>query len=201
MAEKTKTWIRELFRETIASSIGGGIREFLSKGPQMASERIEKLIKENPRAGLLQAIMLLAKDEPELADKFWARHLGAIETGTENSFVRALGDALPRDKDGRIDVEKGREFLKQIFQMDEAKFCQVLEEMSHDPIAQHFRRWVREGRSFAEALLEAIAYTSGVAARKGEDIDAWAEQKAQQINQRVVDNPGWYGRLAKTIFR
>jgi hypothetical protein len=195
-------WLKEIFSGTIGATGAITIREIIAalgkKGHEIVIKKIEDLIKDNPRADLLY--ILLAMD-PADATTLWQRHLGAIASGTENAFARILGQALPRDKDGKIDIERAKKIFSQIAQMDEARFCQVMEELNHDPIAQHIRHWLKYGANFSEALLEGIAYGAGVATRWGQQIDQRAEQLADEITEGTQDrrNASWFSRLASRL--
>jgi len=174
------------------------IREIIAglgkKNHEMVVKKINDLIKNNPRADLLY--VLLAMD-PTDANTLWQRHLGAIATGTENAFVRILGQVLPRDKDGKVDLERARVIFSQIAQMDKVRFSQILTEMNNDTTAQHVRHWLKQGESLAEAL----AYGAGVVARKYEELDQKAEGLAERLKQSTERRrrASWFSRLASRL--
>ena len=190
-------WIKDLVSDTFGATIGITIRDFLGglgkKGHEMAVKKIEDLLKDNPRTDLLH--VLLAMD-PADSTILWQRHLEAIATGTENTFARILGQALPRNAQGQIDMERAKEILTQIAQMDAERFSQIIEELNHDPIAQHIKHYLKHGVSFAEALLEIAAYSSGVVTRWGKQISQQANCKADEMNNRTR-----FGQLARRLIK
>ncbi len=106
-----------------------------------------------------------------------------------------MAQALPRNKEGEIDFERAKDIYTQILKMKPERFWEIYEELKHDPIAQRVKHWLEHGKDFAEALLEAIAYSAGVVARWGEQINQRAEQEAQQMNQTR------FGRLANWLIK
>lgn len=180
--------------ETISVTLGTMIRDFIRGEAKDAgglfAERIRKVIKENPRADLLYILLTLDSDE---ASKLWARHGEAIREGVENKFVLALGQVIPRTPDGKIDTDRAKKIFEELAKMDENLFCQTLEELDHDPIAQKIRHWLIHGKGFAEALAETMGETCG-------QLSANAEDAALRINEGT-NNPGWFGRVARKLIR
>lgn len=169
---------RSLVRETIAATVGGGIRDALTKGREILIERVEKILKENPRFDLLMVLLVL---KPGDAATLWKRHYAAMCAGKENDFVITIAQALPR-KDGKLDLDRAKIIFTQLARMDEASFNQVLEELRHDPFAQHLRHWLSHGRSFANAIVGAAGQTLGFLYEKSRQLDQRAEQAADEIN-------------------
>lgn len=149
-------WVK---RDVMGAVVGGSIRDIFrhetrETGSVLAG-RLKKTIEDNPRAELLYVLLSL---EPKDAKVFWQRHMGAIRSGipgAENDFVRILGRALPKDPSGKLDMEnmeRAKKVYTQIARMDEAEFCQVMEELNHDPIAQYIKFWLKKGKGLAEAI-------------------------------------------------
>jgi len=190
-----KLFLGDTVSFTILDYLKGLAKGFGDKARDTLHKKIDDLIKDNPRADLLYVLLSL---DPADAEKLWHRHLSANRSGlagAENDFVSVLGQALPRDAQGKIDMERAKQVFSQIAQMDDDKFCQVMEELKHDPIAQHIRHWLKHGESLAEALVEGVAYSAGVVTRWGEQINQRAEQRAQQMNKTS------FGRLAKWLIK
>lgn len=196
-----RSWIQEIFGGAIGGFSASLWRD-LAKGEAKElggtlATKIQQLIKQNPRVELLYVLLAL---EPEDAEKLWKRHLDAIREGTENDFIVALGNALPKNVDNTVDIERAKRIFSQLAKMEEAQFCQVIEELNHDPIAQKLRHWLKHGKNIAEAIVLTMAYTSGVAVRHMEKIDNKAAELAVKINERV-DNPSRFGRIARRLIR
>lgn len=187
-------WFKELMRDTAGAAVGMSIKDFIAgigkKGHEEMGKYIEKLVRENPRADLLAALFEIDRDEMfQILDRLGE----SAREGKEDSDVRALASAIPRKKDGEMDIERAKRLYSEIAEMTPQRVKQVIELLHHDPVAQRVKHWLKHGKVFAEAIVEAVAYSAGVVTRWGEQINQRAEQKAQKMNQTR------FGRLARRL--
>lgn len=176
--------------DTIRGLIEGKVRGE-AKEAGVVAERIRTLIEKNPRADLL---FLLLTMEPEERDAIWAEHKKTLAEGTENLFVTALGEALPR-KDGKVDEERAKRILKAINELGPDDLRQALEFLKHDPIAQWIRYWILgKGKKIILSAAELAAFIAGAATPVAKRV--W--ERRAEIDQKVG---GFLNRIADRLER
>lgn len=195
------SWLKEVIGGIIGGFSAGLLRDFARGEAKelggVLADKVKQMIKLNPRVELLYILLAL---EPEDAATLWKRHLVAIQEGTENDFIVALGNALPKNPDGTTNTERAKRIFTQLSKMEEAQFAQIIEELNHDPITQKLRHWLKHGKNIAEAIALTMAHTSGVAVRHMEKINNEAAELAAKIDKKV-QNPSKFGRIANKLFR
>lgn len=163
-----KDWVKKDVMGSVVGQFGASsLRELFKKEAGEAGgavgERIRRLVRENPRAELLYVMLTLDEEE---AKKFWDNYCQkANDEGFEDTFIKTIAQALPRNKEGGIDFEKAKSIYTQILQMSPERFWKIYNELKHDPIAQRVKHWMQHGREFAEALVGAISFSAGKAAK------------------------------------
>lgn len=194
-------WFQDFFK--LAAGEAGGklltdvLRGGVKDGVGVVAECIRRVAKDNPRSELLQVLLLALK--PEEAETLWKYHQEAFKEGRENDFIVNLGHALPKEKDGSLDLERAKKIFSQLTEMDEAKFQQVLELLKHDPFQQIIRHYSQKGRNGVEAALLGIAYIIGIGARCSQERVQRLTWQMRRTNQRLENN--WFFQLANRIFR
>jgi len=218
MVEKfIKIFLGDTLSFTILDFLKGAAKGFggkaLGKVGDTAIKRVEDLININPRADLLYVLLTLDEKEAEI---FWDKYdKRATDEGFEDTFIKTIAQALPRDKDGKIDFERAKSVYTQILQMDPERFWQIYEELKHDPIAQRARHWLQHGKNFGEALLLGLAEAAGIvskelqegvwpwlSASKPNDLKKYPKTAAlvrqlENGNKEKEDNLNWFQRLHK----
>jgi hypothetical protein len=186
-------WLSEIFSGTMGATAALTIRELIAslgkKSHEIVVEKINDLIKNNPRAELLEVLLTL--DEQE-AKNFWDNYdQKASDEGFEDTFIKVFAEPLKticKNKDGETDLAKAHKIYTQILQMGPECFWKVYEELKHDPIAQRVKHWQHHGASFAEAILEGLAYGAGVAVRTANKLNQRAAQADVEINNWRVQS-------------
>ncbi len=176
---------REIIRLVIGEAGGKMLQELLrsggAEGAKIVAERVHTLITKNPRTDLLFALIGM---EPGQWDKIKALHKRKLAEGTENLFVLALGEALPRTADGKVDTEAAQRILGQLNALTETDLEQMVEFLSHDPIAQWFRYYVLgKGRGAVVAMGESVAELAG---RALGELDRLAAGDLPQLQERIA---------------
>lgn len=187
-----KKWLQEVWTLIIGEFGGKMLRDVfrgeLKEGAGVIAERIRSVIKENPRVELLFSLLT---QEPEDFEKFRKHYReaieGRIEGWSENAFVAALGQALPKKPDGTIDFERAKAVIKQLVNMKEEEFHQILELLKHDPISQHVRKYLKEGRNSAEAIIIASAEQWGALNRKADEAADALKNISTNIRARYTE--------------
>lgn len=159
---------REILRLVVGEAGGKMLRDLLrgeaKEGAGVIAERVRTLIQKNPRADLLFVLLSL---EPEERENLMAAHKQALAEGNENQFVLALGEALPRTAEGKVDEERAKQILRELNKLSPVELAQALEFLKHDPIAQWIRYWILgQGREAIISALEIGAFVVGVAWQK-----------------------------------
>lgn len=166
--------------ETIGGHIVGSkiANDLFNQGTKILSQRIEALEKDNPRAEVLWILLALKQVNQNAYNTLLDLHHRQVLSGWgENEFVAALGHAIPRTKDGRIDWLRAQCIYTQISAMGPEEFYQFLELMTHDPVAQRLKGGWR-----------------------------WLNQQATELTQAIQQDTetrrqSWFTRLARLLSR
>ena len=178
-------WLRDVVNQVIGEAGGKMLRDMLSGQAgafgTIAMERIRSYVQLNPRADLLYVLLSL---DPSDSEKLWRRHREALKNHTENRLVIALGQALPRKRDGTQDEERASPTLSIIAQMDEEQFHQIIEELTHDPIAQKIRYFLHQGLGVLKATLSTVIDFIAVVHEFDDVIEARARELRLTLHER-----------------
>jgi hypothetical protein len=198
LTDEFKKGMRGLTGDTVAAGLGISLRDFIfgigKKAKDLTEKQIDKMIETSPRVNLLYVLLALKNSNPEAAKALWQRRRQAKAEGKENELVALLGEAIPK-KDGFLDEEKARVIFTQLGEMNEEEFKDAWDELNNDPIAEKIRYYLGQGKNFAEATALAIAHFSGIVILELDELDAQAEQKAEEMKRKP------FGRIANWLFK
>lgn len=184
-------WLKEVFTLVVGEAGGKFLRDLLAgelrEGAKVIAERIKTVIKENPRADLFFAFLEM---DPQDAASIWQEYRKVRGTAQENSFAVTLGQALRRNPDGTIDVDRAKNVMSRIAAMDEAEFSDAMEFLKHDPIAAHMRDVLKKGRGAVEAVIAGVAYAAGRADHKAVEWKAELQPTADKL-RAAAQKKGW----------
>lgn len=181
--------------QTVFSFLGGWhmIADVLKNhGGPMAKEKIQEILKDNPRADLVRVLLTISKKD---ADKVW-ENIGAAKRGGwwENDVIVLLGHLIPRKEGGAIDEDRAKKLYKDISALGDKEFFRMLEALQHNPFSQKIKEYWERGKDVLEAVVEVAALYAG---KTDGSLENWAARKQQEIETKK--KTGWFNRLASRM--
>ena len=122
--------------------------EILATGGKVIKEQVETMTKVEPRHDFF---FVLSKLHPSYAARLREWHQ-SVPPQEENQWVKTIGTAFPRHKDGTLDLDRAIEVMTYLARVDETERAQIFEMLKHDPVAQKVKYWIELGSSYLKEL-------------------------------------------------
>ena len=122
--------------------------EILATGGKVIKDQVETMAKVEPRHDFF---FVLSKLHPSYAARLREWHQ-SVPPQEENQWVKTIGTAFPRHKDGTLDLDRAIEVMAYLARVDEAERAQTFEMLKHDPVAQKIKYWIELGSAYLKEL-------------------------------------------------